>query len=96
MHVYRDYNSSFKCLLEKDNSACVHNRNIHSLAVELFKVKENFSNTIMSDIFPTRVLNYNLRSEADFFRNTVNTTKFGLSLLRYFAPKDWGMILKEI
>ena len=25
--------------------------------------KENLSNTIMSDIFPTRVLNYNLRSQ---------------------------------
>ena len=79
MHVYRDYNSSFKYLLEKDNSACIDNRNIHSLAVELFKVTENFCNTIMSDIFPTRVLNYNLRSEIDFFRNTVNTRKFGLS-----------------
>ena len=48
--------------------------NIQSLAVELFKVKKNLSNTIMSDIFPTRVLlNYNLRSQTDFIRNTVNT-----------------------
>lgn len=34
------------------------------LAIELFKVKENFSNTIiMSDIFPSGVLNYNLISQ---------------------------------
>ena len=81
----RDYNSSFKDLLKKDNSVCVHHRNIENLVVELFKVKENLSNTIMSGIFPTRVLNYNLRSQTDFFRNTVNTTKFGLNSLRYFA-----------
>ena len=85
--VYRDYNSSFKDLLQKDNSVCIHHRNIQSLAVELFKVKVNLSNTIMNDIFPTRVLNYNLRSQTDFFRNNVNTTKFGLNSLRYFASK---------
>ena len=61
--VYRDYNGSFKDLLEKDNSVCIHHRNSQSLTVELFKVKENLSNTIMKSIFPTRVLNYNLRSQ---------------------------------
>ena len=50
----------------------------------------------MSDIFPTSVLNYNLRSQADFFRNTVNTTKFGLNSLRYFALKVWSTIPVEI
>ena len=54
--AYRDYNSSFNDLLKKDNSVSIHHRNIQSLAVELFKVKENLSNTIMSDIFPTKVL----------------------------------------
>ena len=46
--AYRDYNSSFK-----DNSVYIHHRNIQSLAVELFKVKENLSNTIIKYIFPT-------------------------------------------
>ena len=69
---------------------------ISSLAVELFKVKENLSNTIMSDILHNRVLNYNLKSQTDFFRNTVNTTKSGLNSLRYFASKVWSMIPIEI
>ena len=94
--VYRDYNSSFKDLLKKDNSVCIHHRNIQSLAFELFKVKENLFNTIMSDIFPTRVVNYNLRSQTDFLRSTVNTTKFGLNSLRHFASKVWSMIPIEI
>ena len=89
--VHRDYNSSFKDLLKKAKYGYIHHRNIQSLAAELFKVKENHSNTIMSDIFPTRVLNYNLRSETDFFRDTVNTTKFGLNWLRYSASKVWSM-----
>ena len=59
-------------------------------------MKENLCNTIMSDIFPSRVLNYNLRSQTDFLRNTVNTTKFGLNSLRHFASKVWSMIPIEI
>ena len=94
--VHRDYNSSFEDLLKKDNSVCIHHRNIQSLAVELFKVKENLSNTIMSDLFPTRILNYNLRSQTDLLRNTVNTTKFVLNSLRHFASKVWTVLPIEI
>ena len=50
----------------------------------------------MSDIFLTRVLNCNLSSQTDFFRNTVNTTKFGLNSLRYFSYKVWSIIPIEI
>ena len=70
--VYGDYNSSFKDLLKKDNSVCIRYRNIQSLAIELFKVKENFSNTIMSDIFPTTVLDYDLRSQTELFDTYLN------------------------
>ena len=55
------------------------------LAIKLFKVKENLSNIVTSDTVPTRVLNYYLRSQTDIFRNTVNTTNYGLNSLRYFA-----------
>ena len=40
--VYKDSNNSFKDLLGKDNSFTVHHRNIQSLAINLFKVKEIF------------------------------------------------------
>ena len=68
------------------------------MAVELFKVKTILYNAIMSDItrVPTIVLNYNLRSQTDFFRYTVNTTKFGLNSLRYFASNVSSMIPLEI
>ena len=80
--VYQDNNSSFKELLQKDNSFTVHHGNFQSLAIESFKVKVNLSNTIICDILQTRTLPYNLRSNTDFLRIFVNTGRFGLNSLR--------------
>ena len=43
-----------------------------------------------------RTLTYNLRSQADFVRGNVNTRRYGLNSLSYFAPKVWDMIPVEI
>ena len=41
--VYKDSISSFHELPQKDHSFTIHDRNIESLAIELSKIKENFS-----------------------------------------------------
>ena len=94
--VYTDNNSSFKEQLKKANSFTVHHRNIESLAIELFKVKENLSNTIMNDILQTRTLPYNLKSNTEFARSFVNNSRFGLNLIRYFASKVWNIVPSDI
>ena len=83
--AYKDNISSFKDLLKRDKS--IHQRNIQSLAMKLFKVKGNFLNNIMYDIFQTRKVSYNLRSQTDFASYCVNTNKLRLNPLRYFASK---------
>ena len=50
--VYRDSISSFQELVRKGHSFTIHHRNIHSLAIELCKIKEYLSNEIKSSIFP--------------------------------------------
>ena len=57
--VYKDYISSFEDLLKRDKSVTVHHRNIQSLAIELFKVKQNLSNSMLCNIFQTRSISYN-------------------------------------
>ena len=46
------------------------------LAIEIFKVKENFSNNEMCNIFQTREVNCNFRSQTNFACNCVNIKKF--------------------
>ena len=45
--VYKDYISSFEELLKRDKSVTTHHRNIQSLVIELFKVTQNLSNSML-------------------------------------------------
>ena len=47
----KDKSSTFLELLEKDNSASVHYRNVQKLAIEIYKTLHGFSPPILNDIF---------------------------------------------
>ena len=68
--VYNDYISSFEDLLERDKSVTIHHRTVQSLVIELFKVKQNLCNSMLNNIFPTRSISYNVRSQTDFIRSS--------------------------
>ena len=48
--VYQDYKSTFEDLLKKDSSLTFHHRNIHHVAIEMFKVKHGLSPPFMQEI----------------------------------------------
>ena len=51
----------------------VHQRNIQSLVIELFKVKQNISSDMINNIFQMRHnVRYNLRSQTEFLRSSAN------------------------
>ena len=52
--ICNDKQSSFIELLEKDNSAFIHQKNLQSLATEMFKVSIGLSPVSMNDIFKQR------------------------------------------
>ena len=90
--VYRDYESSFEDLLKKDKSLTFHHRNIHQVAIEMFKIKEGLSPPFMKDIFSNDV-EENFRN--DFRRPNINSVKKGCRSLRNFGPIVWNDMLPE-
>ena len=101
--VYRDNDSSFKELLIRDKSVTVHHKNIHFLAIELYKVKHDISlSYFMTEIFKQRIIPDDsvisgLRYQSDFY-NYVNpkSVHYGLETLRSFGPKIWNILPDNI
>ena len=92
--VFDDYTSTFDELLEKDHSFTVHHYNIQTLCIKLYKVYNNLSETIFSELFVRNHSNYNFRSQSDFVIPEVNTVYNESNSLRYFGPIIWNLIRK--
>ena len=66
--VYSDYNSSFNELLDKDGSFTIHQRNVQSLAIEIYKYLHGLSPAILSEIFRViEIISYDLRMRNALF-----------------------------
>ena len=95
--TYKDNQSSFKELLEKDHSVTVHHKSLQALVTEIFKVKNDLASDIMKDVFELKEPPYNLRSESNHFaRRNVKTTYYGLSSIKHLAPQIWELILQSL
>ena len=75
--MYNDNQSSFENLLRKDHSVSIHHRNICSFVIEIYKIKNNISTPIMSELFEKHNLNYNLHSQTEFLLHSANTVAYG-------------------
>ena len=95
--VYRDDISTFDELLKKDNSFTIHNRNIQTMSIEMFKSKHNFGPSLLNKIFPINEnFNPNLIHSSEFKRPNVNTVHFGKDSLSYFGSVIWDLIPQNI
>ena len=95
--VYDDLTSSFEELLNKDNSYTIHQRNIQTLALEIFKTKNNCNPEFMKDIFvEKRDRGYQLRENTGVEAMNIRTVLRGEDTLRYLGCKIWKLIPESI
>ena len=93
--VYSDYKSTFHELLNKDSSFSVHQRNIQTLAIEIYNHIHGLSRAIMGEVFKiNRTLPYNLKTQNHFSGRVPKTVKYGKETI-FFSSKSMGFSLRE-
>ena len=94
---YDDLTSSFEELLNKDRSFTIHQRNIQTLALEIFKTKNNLNPEFMKDIFvEKRDSGYELRENTGLEAMNIRTVHRGEDTLRYLGCKIWKLVPESI
>ena len=72
----------------------VHQRNLQTLATEMYKILNGLSPDIMQDIFEIKSNYYNTRKT--FSSRNIKTVRYGLQTISYMTPKIWDLVSKEM
>ena len=73
----------FDRLLEDNKQKIMHQKNIESLAIEIYKFQAGLTAPIMSDLFVTKENNYNLRNFQGLESSLKRTVTFGTETISY-------------
>ena len=72
--VHSDFKSSFEGLLVKGNSFSIHERNIQSLAIEIYKFLDGLSPSFLNNVFHKSISNsYDLRNHKELYSKNSKT-----------------------
>ena len=94
--AYKDDNSSFQELLDKDNSVTIHHKNLQRLAVEMYKVKNHLSPLLMQALFTEKINQYDLRNKRSWVSDNIRTVNYGTETIRNMGPKTWDLVPIQI
>ena len=90
--ILGDDSSDFESLLQNNKDICSHHKNIQSLMIEMFKVKNELAPPIMDSMLERRNEFYNLRNFQEFLTERKRTVHYGLETLSYRSPKLWSLL----
>ena len=81
-------NSSFYELLDKDGSFTIHQRNVQSLAIEIYKYLHGLSPAILSEVFQVNeTISYDLRMRNKLYARNPKTVRYGTETISFLSPK---------
>ena len=88
--------ANFEDLLLKDNSWNVHENNIHTLLIEIYKLMNNLSPQIMKDSLDLKNSLYDLRSKQLLKLPENSTSRYSTQALCFKGSLIWNTIRNKI
>ena len=75
---------------------CNHHRNIQTLVIEIYKMKNNLNPPIMDFILERWNSTYNLRNFQEFATKRKRTVKMATETLNYRSPQLWSILPENV
>ena len=95
--VHSGFKSTFEGLLRKGNSFSIHERNIQSLAIEIYKFLNGLSPSFLNNVFHKSISNsYDLQNHKELYSRSPKTVRYGTETVSYIAPKIWSKVPETI
>ena len=94
--TYKDAESTYSELLEKDCAVTIHTKNLQLLMTEMYKTRNDLNPSFMQEIFLENESHYNLRSNNDFVQPRVRSVGNGTESVRFKGPQLWQILPQTI
>ena len=87
--VYKNYNSSFDQLPEKDNSCKIHDGNIKKLVTEILHLKMNLAPEIMKEVFEIVEGPYPLKNQLKLKSRKIHYVRYCIESTSFATARFW-------
>ena len=94
--TYKDTESTFSELLQKDSAVTIHTKNLQILMTEMYKTRNGLNPSFMQEIFCDNTTYHNLRNNNEFFQLRVRSVNNGTESVRFKGPQLWQMLPRTI
>ena len=84
--------ANFEDLLIKDSSWTIHENNIHTLLIEIFRSLNHTSPPIMQEFFDLQVYSYSLRNKNILRLPKTNASRYGTEALCFKGSIIWSTV----
>ena len=94
---YSDFKSSFEGPVMKENSFSIHERNIQSLAIDIYKFLNGLTPSFLNNVSHKNISNsYDLRNHKELHFRNPRTVRYGTETVSYMTPKIWSKVPETI
>ena len=90
--TYEIENTNLEDLLVQDSSWTIHENNIHTLLIEIYKSLNHVSPPIMQEFFDLKVTPYSLRNNNILRLPKANTSRYGTEVLCFKGSIIWSTV----